>query len=48
MRDYCDKNREPYQVREIPEEVIKMFESGDFSNLKKLHRKVLELKDMKP
>ena len=48
MRDYCDRNGEPYPVREIPEEIIKMFESGDFSNLKKLQRKVPELKDMKP
>ena len=43
MRDYCDRNGEPYPVKEIPEEVIEMFVSGDFSNLKELQRKVPEL-----
>ena len=47
MKDYCDRNGEPYPVREIPEEVIEMFESRDYSNLRKLQRKVPELKAMK-
>lgn len=47
MRDYCDRNGEPHPVREIPEEVIEMFESGDFSNLKMLQKKVPELKGKK-
>lgn len=38
LRDYCYRNGESYPVREIPEEVIEMFESGDFSNLKKLQK----------
>lgn len=46
MRDWCDRNGEPYPVKEIPEEVIEMFESGDFSNLKRLKSEVPELKDI--
>ncbi len=44
LRDYCDRNGEPYPVRRIPEEVIEMFESGDFSQLKKWRKVVPELK----
>ena len=44
LRDYCYRNGEPYPVREIPEEVIKMFESGDFSEIKKWRKEVPELK----
>lgn len=47
MRDYCDRNGEPYPVRETLEEVIEMFESGDFSNLKKLQKEVPELKGIR-
>ena len=44
LRDYCYRNGEPYPVREIPEEVIEMFESGDFSEIKKWRKEVPELK----
>jgi len=47
LRDHCYRNGEPYPVREIPEEVIEMFESGDFSMLKKLRRTVPELKNVR-
>ena len=29
LRDYCDRNGEPYPVREVPEEIIELFEAGD-------------------
>ena len=40
LRDYCDRNGEPYPVRRIPDEVIDMFESGNFTQLKKLGKEV--------
>ena len=43
MKDYCDRNGEPYPVREIPEEVIEMFEAGNLEGLKKWRKKVPEL-----
>ena len=47
LRDYCYRNGEPYPVREIPEEVIEMFESGDFSQIRKWRKEVPELKLIK-
>ena len=47
LRDYCYRNGEPYPVRRIPEEVIEMFESGDFSQIRKWRRKVPELKGLR-
>ncbi len=47
LRDYCDRNGEPYPVRRIPEEVIEMFESGDFSQIKRWRKEVPELKQIK-
>ena len=47
LRDYCDRNGEPYPVRRIPGEVIEMFESGDFSEIKKWRKEVPELKGIR-
>ena len=44
LRDYCDRNGEPYPVREIPEEVIEAFEAGDYGTLRGLGREVPELR----
>ena len=44
LRDYCYRNGEPYPVREIPEEMIEMFESGDFSQIRKWKMEMPELK----
>ncbi len=42
FRDYCDRNGEPYPVREIPGEIIDIFESGDLEMLRKRLETVLE------
>ena len=47
LRDYCDRNGEPYPVREVPDEVIEAFESGDYEALKKFRKEVPELKKLK-
>ena len=47
MRDYCDRNGEPYPVREIPEEIIELFEAGDLEGLKKWRKEMPDLK-LKP
>ena len=47
LRDYCYRNGEPYPVREVPEEVIEAFESGDYEALKKFRKEVPELKHIK-
>ena len=44
MKDWCDRNGEPYPVREIPEEVIELFEAGDLEGLKKWWKEVPELR----
>ncbi len=44
LRDYCDRNGEPYPVRRIPEEVIEAFENNDLEALKRLSRDVSGLK----
>ncbi len=47
FKDYCVRNGEPFPVRAIPEEIIDIFESGDFRRLKKWKKEVPELKKMK-
>jgi len=47
MRDYCDRNGEPYPVKRIPDEVIDAFEAGDQKRLKRLRWKVRELKGVR-
>ena len=47
MKDYCDRNREPYPVRRIPDEVIEAFESRDEDTLMRLSKKVKELKEVR-
>ena len=44
LRNYCDRNGEPYPVREIPDEVTEAFEAGDYETLKKFRKEVPELK----
>lgn len=44
--DYCHRNGEPLPVREIPDEIIDMFEAGDFDGLRALADAVPELKDI--
>ena len=46
LRDYCDRNGEPYPVRDIPGEVIDAFEAEDYEALKKFRKEVPELKRM--
>ena len=47
LKDFCDRNGESYPVREIPYEVIDMFETSDFSQLEELSKIVPELKELK-
>ena len=46
LKDFCDRNDESYPVREIPYEVIDMFETEDFSQLEELSKIVPELKEL--
>lgn len=46
LKDYCDRNDECYPVKEIPWEVIDMFETRDFSQLEELSKIVPELKEL--
>ena len=47
LRDYCNRNGEPYPVREIPDEVIDAFEARDYETLKKFRKEVPELKTVR-
>mgnify|MGYP004501494399 CR=1 FL=1 len=47
LKDFCDRNEECYPVKEIPWEIVDMFESGDFSQLEELSKIVPELKELK-
>ena len=47
MRDYCDRNGEPYPVKWIPDEVIEAFENRDEKTLNELSKKVKELKEVR-
>ena len=47
MRDYCNRNGEPYPIKRIPDEVIDAFEAGDMKKLRRLRLKVKELKGVR-
>ena len=47
MRDYCDRNGEPYPVKCIPDDVIEAFEARDIKRLRRLRLKVKELKGVR-
>ena len=45
--DYCHRNGEPLPVREIPDEIIDMFEAGDFDGLLAMAESVPELSGLR-
>lgn len=47
MKDYCDRNGEPYPVRRIPDDVYDAFEVGDIKTLKRYSWKIKELKGVR-
>lgn len=47
MEDFCKRNGYPLPVKEIPRDVIEMFESKDFSKLEELKKEVPELKTVR-
>ena len=47
MEDFCERNGYPLPVKEIPCDVIEMFESKDFSRLEELKKEVPELETVR-
>ena len=47
MEDFCERNEYPLPVKEIPCDVIEMFESKDFSRLEELKKEVPELETVR-
>ena len=47
MKDFCERNGYPLPVKEIPHDVIEMFESKDFSRLEELKKEVPELETVR-
>ena len=47
MEDFCMRNEYPLPVKEIPCDVIEMFESKDFSRLEELKKEVPELETVR-
>ena len=47
MEDFCERNGYPLPVKEIPCDVIEMFESKDFSKLEELKKEVPELETIR-
>ena len=47
MEDFCERNGYPLPVKEIPCDVIEMFESKDFSKLEELKKEVPELETVR-
>ena len=47
MEDFCERNGYPLPVKEIPCDVIEMFESKDFSTLEELKKEVPELETVR-
>ena len=47
MEDFCERNGYPLPVKEIPRDVIEMFESKDFSKLEELKKEVPELETVR-